>query len=162
MARGQPAARLAPGSGMLIVTTAHIMPRTPATLYHYTNADGLLSMLRSGRLWATDASYMNDPRELSYGYDLLEELVRAQPRLRTVRERLVRLIRTAVDDKIANGRVYVASFCRDPDLLSQWDRARLAHAARGRPAPPRLADAGVGAGALRQAQADPRAPHVVA
>jgi hypothetical protein len=95
-------------------------PRPPATLYHYTNADGLLSMFRSGHLWATDVAYMNDPKELRYGFDLLAEVVASERRLRRVYDRVMRLITVAIEDKLTNGRVYVASFCRHPDLLSQW------------------------------------------
>src|ERR1700704_3052112 len=93
--------------------------RPPRILYHYTDAQGLLSMLQGRSLWATDAAFMNDPGELRYGYTLLEKIV--QDRLTGRRARLVlEAIQWALDDKIRNARVYVASFCERDDLLSQW------------------------------------------
>jgi hypothetical protein len=35
----------------------------PETLYHYTTQDGVLGIVRSGELWATNVQYMNDRRE---------------------------------------------------------------------------------------------------
>src|SRR5690625_5964658 len=35
-------------------------------IYHYTNADGMLGIIRNRKLWATDFSFMNDPGEVRY------------------------------------------------------------------------------------------------
>src|SRR5262245_9764361 len=35
--------------------------RPPSTLYHYTNAQGLYGMLATGRVWATNVAFLNDP-----------------------------------------------------------------------------------------------------
>ena len=43
----------------------------PAVLYHYTTASGLLSMIKSGHLWATELRYMNDPREFLHGAEVI-------------------------------------------------------------------------------------------
>lgn len=91
-----------------------------AVIYHYTGPDGLHSMLSSGHIWATDAAYMNDPNELRYGYDVLAEVVVRERRLQRVQADLCALIERVAHDKIMNGRVYLASFCEDGDLLSQW------------------------------------------
>lgn len=40
----------------------------PPVLYHYTDAKGLLGILRSRRLWASDARFLNDTSELA-GYE---------------------------------------------------------------------------------------------
>ena len=80
----------------------------------------MLSMLGTGHLWATDAAYMNDPNELRYGFDLLAEVASAELPQKDLREVVLAMIEEAVQDKVANGRVYVASFCRGGDLLSQW------------------------------------------
>jgi hypothetical protein len=39
----------------------------PARVYHYTSTDGLLGILDSGHLWATDLRYLNDTSELHFG-----------------------------------------------------------------------------------------------
>jgi len=53
-------------------------------LYHYTNTAGMLGILRTRALWATDVGYLNDSKELLYGRDevvsaLLEEASRLNP-----------------------------------------------------------------------------------
>lgn len=41
-------------------------------LWHYTDADGLLGMLRSKEFWASSVEYMNDAEELLFGRKLIE------------------------------------------------------------------------------------------
>ena len=43
-------------------------------LFHYTSLSGLEGILRSGVVWATDLTFMNDEQELSYGNELMERL----------------------------------------------------------------------------------------
>lgn len=38
----------------------------PSVLFHYTSAEGLMGILDSNRLWATDARFTNDPSEVRY------------------------------------------------------------------------------------------------
>jgi hypothetical protein len=45
-------------------------PESRETVWHYTNAAGLLGILRSNVLWATDAFFLNDAAEVTYGIDL--------------------------------------------------------------------------------------------
>ena len=40
---------------------------TPHIIHHYTDDNGLRGILQSGKLWLTDAFYLNDPSELRYG-----------------------------------------------------------------------------------------------
>lgn len=35
-------------------------------LFHYTSLGGLLGILDSGALWATESRYLNDPTEITY------------------------------------------------------------------------------------------------
>jgi hypothetical protein len=46
----------------------------PKRLYHYTAGTALTSILDSSVLWATNASYLNDSKELLYCMELLDEL----------------------------------------------------------------------------------------
>ena len=48
----------------------------PPTLHHYTTGQGLLGMLQAGRLWATNAHFMNDPKEITYAADIVQRAVR--------------------------------------------------------------------------------------
>ena len=95
----------------------------PATLYHYTTAQGLLSMMKSGHMWATESRYMNDPREFLHGADIMLQVMnrlvkRKNPpqALRDVKAQIARHI----EEKFQNVRIFCASFCSAGDLLSQW------------------------------------------
>ncbi|MDA2923109.1 DUF2971 domain-containing protein [Acidobacteria bacterium AH-259-L09] len=43
-------------------------------LFHYTTSSGIRGILTSGTVWATDVTFMNDEKELSYGNRLVGEL----------------------------------------------------------------------------------------
>jgi hypothetical protein len=40
-------------------------PQPRGRLYHYTTADGLLGIIQTGQVWATNILYLNDASELS-------------------------------------------------------------------------------------------------
>jgi Protein of unknown function (DUF2971) len=115
----------------------------PPTLHHYTTGQGLLGMLQAGRLWATNAHFMNDPKEVTYAADIVQRAVRgAADRHKAAVDALDpgwmdKLITFGRDrawkapkieqwssDAIRTfdeqGGAYIACFCREPDLLSQW------------------------------------------
>ncbi len=50
------------------------IPPTPPLLYHYTDHDGLVGVIESKALWATEVSYLNDLTEGVYGRGLLAEV----------------------------------------------------------------------------------------
>jgi Protein of unknown function (DUF2971) len=96
-------------------------PRPPRLLYHYTKADGLVSILSSQTLWATDYRFLNDSTELTYARELFEAALAQRihrARSRDVRNGLSRL--QAVMDLVADPSLLVACFCEHGDLLSQW------------------------------------------
>lgn len=45
-------------------------------IYHYTSADGLLGALRSRRIWASQATSLNDHAEIRQGWELIIEVLR--------------------------------------------------------------------------------------
>ena len=45
-------------------------------LFHYTDAAGLLGILKSRSLWATDFRSLNDASEMHYGMDLAHGLIK--------------------------------------------------------------------------------------
>jgi hypothetical protein len=94
----------------------------PATLYHYTTASGLLSMLKSGHVWATESRYMNDPREFVHGAELMLKVIsdRSKGKRHPGLERVRQSVERHVAEKLENVRIFCMSFCTDGDLLSQW------------------------------------------
>jgi hypothetical protein len=55
----------------------------PDRIYHYTDAAGLLAIIQTKTIWATDLAFLNDSREFVHTVGLVsrlvEELVRTTP-----------------------------------------------------------------------------------
>jgi hypothetical protein len=103
------------------------------TLFHYTTAAGLLGILRSSTLWATDLRFLNDAQEAIYAQELVADAVRGMknPVLDPAHfayemgegavETFARYQGYVLDAlNSAEFGVYVACFCQSGDLLSQW------------------------------------------
>lgn len=97
-------------------------PEPPKLLYHYTNAGGMLGILNSSRLWATNFRFLNDASEVTYGIELYEKVVKerlAESKNAVVSEFLGRTLNTAnAFDSMFD--CYIACFCENDDLLNQW------------------------------------------
>jgi len=93
----------------------------PELLFHYTSSGGLLAILESADLWATDVEYMNDATELAHGLGLIQD---ALAPLTTDNRPSVRAFAEMVPGLFGVYRqglkVYAACFCDSVDLLSQW------------------------------------------
>lgn len=96
----------------------------PDVLFHYTGADGLLGMLTSGSLWASNALYLNDSSELSYIRGVASEVIESNaagldhPIANAVMEGVVaKAIFEALDTAID---IFVVCLCEESDVLSQW------------------------------------------
>jgi hypothetical protein len=67
---------LGPISLRLAASRQHIQPAVvPELLFHYTNAAGLLGILDSARLWATNYRFLNDSSEIGHGVSLFDSIV---------------------------------------------------------------------------------------
>ncbi len=105
-------------------------PEAPEVLYHYTDGAGLLGILTSRNIWATDVEFMSDAHELAF--------VRTELRnwLYTTANRILqdlqggggpevfraRLLTLCADnlDPTSPYRVFATCFSEARDLLSQW------------------------------------------
>lgn len=98
-------------------------------LYHYTTADGLQGIIEKNELWATSAYFLNDSTEITYGCGVLNEVLddwlakNPQPK-QSVALDLARQLRKWFGEDLLNRTViapiYLACFCEDDNLLSQW------------------------------------------
>ncbi len=95
----------------------------PEVLYHYTDVAGLIGILSSSSLWATNLRFMNDAEELAHSWKLMLDVLReaknrakspAQVELIEEIERAARSTWTGYPD------LYATSFTENGDLLSQW------------------------------------------
>lgn len=94
----------------------------PDLLFHYTNAQGLVGILETSRLWATNYRFLNDSSEIKYGAALFEA-VRSEYAERTSNPVVAEFLRRAqVTSNAFDGMfdVYVSCFCARDNLLNQW------------------------------------------
>ncbi len=80
--------------------------RQDYSLYHYTNLNALIGILRSECivLWATNAAYLNDPTELKQGIAIVNELENTNFQF----------------DDFKN--IYLTSFSNNADSLVMWSQ----------------------------------------
>src|ERR1700733_1024403 len=89
-------------------------------LFHFTSQNGLIGILKSKSMYATDATYLNDSQEVVYAVSLAKKYFKNRPpkELRFAMEMMNVLDQT--ESLVGKLPVYVASFSEEPDLLSQW------------------------------------------
>jgi hypothetical protein len=106
---------------------------TVTRLFHYTDAAGLLGILRTSRIWASDFRFLNDSLEAVYARELFTNVLHQleNPALepshpahngwqgfgQVFDEYRSLLVQELGSPKIP---VYVACFCESGDLLGQW------------------------------------------
>jgi hypothetical protein len=95
------------------------IPREP--LYHYTTFNGLLGIVKSGALWASDIRYMNDSAEMRHTADLIGSEVAERIAGGHSNPKLLNQFLDWVSHRFTNGHMlFAASFRSNGNLLSQW------------------------------------------
>jgi len=107
--------------------------KRPRLLYHYTDAQGLLGMLKTHRLWATNRRFMNDPTEAEYAATVIRNIVKGRDaeshlaaivankkRRQMVSDRVTKAINQILAWYVDDDEHYLICFCENGDLLSQW------------------------------------------
>ncbi|HEX9947387.1 MAG TPA: DUF2971 domain-containing protein [Allosphingosinicella sp.] len=93
----------------------------PSVLYHYTDAAGLMGMLKGGKVWATDYRFLNDKSEVGHSKAIIREIL--ADRLKgSGSDDLKKLYAEilAYQDMDPVEDPFLFSFSEDPDDLSQW------------------------------------------
>jgi hypothetical protein len=94
---------------------------TPTTLYHYTSGAGLIGILETRSIWATDIRFLNDTREFQVALDLVASAldrrrsIRSSPFMSALHQVLGAALETA-----SRTELYVSSLSEQGDQLSQW------------------------------------------
>lgn len=107
------------------IAARHKIPRysfnNNALRYHYTDATGLLGILTSSRLWATDIQFLNDPSEGKVFPEALFRLMEEKQPAPTALERsIINGVREAFSKPRSTAAGFCVSLCGNGDLLSQW------------------------------------------
>ena len=91
------------------------------TLYHYTTFKGLLGILASRTLWASDIRYMNDSAEMKHAADLIKQDIARRIAEGHQSPKLLNQFQYWVGHRITHGHMlFSASFRSNGNLLSQW------------------------------------------
>ena len=101
---------------------AQLYADTPGEpLYHYTSFGGLLGIVASRALWASDIRYMNDSAELKHTADLIRNEITRRIGAGHPRPNLLNQFLDWVTHRITNGHMlFASSFRSNGNLLSQW------------------------------------------
>jgi hypothetical protein len=98
-------------------------------IWHYTDGSSLIEIIKSGKLWSTQMSCLNDMAEINYGSRMLGDALRAilpsiagKPVLEKFANYYLSLLSNERSDseEQALSPHYVACFSMVPDSLSQW------------------------------------------
>ncbi len=91
------------------------------TLYHYTSYSGMLGIIKSRTLRASDIRYMNDSAELKHTLELLSSQITERIIAGTDHPKLLNQLLEWLSHRIVNGpMLFGASFRANGNLLSQW------------------------------------------
>lgn len=91
------------------------------SLCHYTNLSGMMGIISSGGLWATNLLFLNDRSELKHGLDCAckcLEFLDPETYNFDWREDYIEAVREIETYDIYE--LFAICFCRNADLLSQW------------------------------------------
>jgi len=99
-----------------------IQGNPPEIIYHYTNVEGLVGIISSGALWATDLRFVNDATELDHALEsMLSAVGRARERFSSPAQlMLLDRLAAVIANKEGFPSVHSVSFSANGDLLSQW------------------------------------------
>ena len=105
------------------------------TIWHYTNEQGLLGILQSASLFATQVAFLNDRRETKYAQSLFVEAIQQIQRERATDHEAVtflNLVQDAIKDDPGNptqgtSKFFVTSFSGDEDSVDQWRKYGKSH-----------------------------------
>ena len=94
----------------------------PSEIYHYTSAAGLVGILQSGQLRASNFNYLNDASEIHHGRTLVAKIIseRLEAEQPSTHRHVLGRVQRTLEDVGHDREFYLACFCTKRDLLSQW------------------------------------------
>jgi hypothetical protein len=89
--------------------------KVTTSVFHYTSSEGLIGILESKRMWASEASSLNDLAEIRQGWDSISKWLKNQPK-----SDAVDLLSEAADPMEPQHEVFVLSGSTSADDANQW------------------------------------------
>lgn len=90
-------------------------------LYHYTSQDGLIGIIESKSIWASNIHYLNDSKEFQHAIDELKAII--YNRKKNQNNELIKKLYNSIEGSIGSFsriNIFVASLTEKGDQLSQW------------------------------------------
>jgi len=97
----------------------NIATRALPKLFHYTDADALLAMLKGRTVRATHTDYVNDASEVIHGTSLIREVLSTIEKQDAGAQSMLREVQRRFSQSMAND-IYVFCLTLSGDDLSQW------------------------------------------
>lgn len=107
---------------MLQNLVAKLYGQTPTNiLYHYTSLAGLMGILTSKALWASEIKYLNDAEELKYLGNITRTAILQRKGDDDATSEILRQFSEWTKHRLDSGHLlFVCSFTENGNLLSQW------------------------------------------
>src|SRR4051812_1721719 len=104
------------------ILNAVLSATPPRFLYHYTDQNGLLGIVKHKKIWATHHQYLNDTQEYLHAKGLVRDEIEGRLKAANADSRpLLETLCSTLDGKgNEDVNLYVASFSEDGDSLAQW------------------------------------------
>lgn len=93
---------------------------------HYCSLESAYHIMNSGKMYASDLTYMNDASELTFGIDVLMTALKVIVNKKRIKSGFRKWLQQIInnDSQLRNGLeqapVYISCFCREEDTLNQW------------------------------------------
>ena len=92
-------------------------------VYHYTSISSFMNIIETNELWLSHASFLNDPLEISFGLDVITNILTKKqndfPIVLSIIERQRKLYKESSLD-LTRDLVFIFSFSALTDELSSW------------------------------------------
>lgn len=101
---------------------SYVTPKDEELLFHYTNISGMIGIVESKKLWATNLNYMNDASELRHGLKLFHQIIDEKTRMADELEKIFLSNLKQWSKNIDQNPHHIFAICltRQGNLLSQW------------------------------------------
>jgi hypothetical protein len=90
-------------------------------LYHYTNAAGLIGIIKSQEIWFTEYRHLNDPTELTYGIKIAKQVLATAGANGAIARKFCAVTTGLLEPEYMTCfDAFVSSFSRKKDDLGLW------------------------------------------
>lgn len=102
---------------LILMPEEHYKQESTDLVFHYTNLSGLIGIIESQCLWATNLYFLNDRNEYKHGMNIIKKVMES---IKTQENESILHAISVVLNEISEVDRYVTCFSKEGDSLSQW------------------------------------------